>query len=75
MYAPDARADNHESERVQKTRDHKDGGIGTMARQTGVRPPVWPASNANGKHTYSAPVVVFALDPNEVFNEFLGRVP
>jgi hypothetical protein len=25
----------------------------------GVRPPVWPALNANGKHTYGAPVVLY----------------
>jgi len=25
----------------------------------GVRPPSWPAANANGKHTYGAPVVLF----------------
>lgn len=25
----------------------------------GVRPPVWPASNANGKHEYGAPVVLY----------------
>jgi hypothetical protein len=25
----------------------------------GVKPPVWPASNANGKHTYGTPVVLF----------------
>lgn len=25
----------------------------------GVRPPVWPASNANGAHTYGTPVVLF----------------
>jgi hypothetical protein len=25
----------------------------------GVRPPVWPASNANGKHTYGKPVVLY----------------
>jgi hypothetical protein len=25
----------------------------------GVKPPVWPASNANGKHTYGPPVVLF----------------
>jgi len=25
----------------------------------GVRPPTWPAANANGKHTYGAPVALF----------------
>lgn len=25
----------------------------------GVRPPVWPAANANGKHTYGTPVVLY----------------
>ncbi|MEI6243843.1 MAG: DUF1080 domain-containing protein [Acidobacteriota bacterium] len=25
----------------------------------GVRPPVWPAANANGKHEYGAPVVLY----------------
>jgi hypothetical protein len=25
----------------------------------GVRPPTWPAANANGKHTYGAPVTMF----------------
>ena len=25
----------------------------------GVRPPTWPAANANGRHTYGAPVVLF----------------
>lgn len=25
----------------------------------GVRPPVWPAANANGRHTYGAPVTLF----------------
>jgi hypothetical protein len=25
----------------------------------GVRPPAWPAANANGRHTYGAPVVLF----------------
>lgn len=25
----------------------------------GMRPPVWPAANANGKHTYGTPVTIF----------------
>src|SRR5918993_650879 len=31
----------------------------TVINWVGVRPPTWPAANANGKHTYGAPVALF----------------
>ena len=46
----------------------------------GVRPPVWPASNANGKHEYGAPVVLYDetmkdKDPATLFDVQSTRNP
>jgi Domain of Unknown Function (DUF1080) len=38
----------------------------------GVKPPVWPASNANGKHTYGPPVVLF---DGKSLDTFVGQNP
>jgi hypothetical protein len=38
----------------------------------GVKPPVWPASNANGKHTYGTPVVLF---DGKTIDAFGGQNP
>ena len=46
----------------------------------GVRPPAWPAANANGKHTYGAPVVLYDetmkdKDPAALFDVQNTRAP
>lgn len=38
----------------------------------GVRPPSWPDVNANGKHTYGAPVTVF---DSKTLDTFVGQNP
>ena len=38
----------------------------------GVRPPAWPEVNANGKHTYGAPVTVF---DGKTLDTFVGQNP
>ncbi len=35
------------------------GTAGRVVNWVGVRPPAWPPSNANGAHTYGAPVALF----------------
>ena len=46
----------------------------------GVRPPVWPPSNANGRHTYGTPVVLYdesmkTQDPAALFDVQNTRSP
>lgn len=46
----------------------------------GIRPPVWPAANANGKHTYGTPVVLYdetmkSTDPATLFDVQNTRSP
>jgi hypothetical protein len=51
-------------------------GVNTLTQRTvnwvGVRPPSWPDVNANGKHTYGAPVVLF---DGKTIDTFVGQNP